>query len=287
MRQRQHNLADLYAIETKEFGCREGHPHAQRRAHWHSEIEINFLAQGSVTYIWQNAPVTIPGGSLTVFWGGLPHQVIATGDDSDCYWIYIPLPWFVQWRLPGDLTQSLLNGALVVAPLGSGLAFELATMRRWHEDLQHETPEVRAIVLLELEARMRRLALSNPTVARVDDACAVRKAAGPLGRLESMVRMMAREYKGPVTLEQIAAAAGLHPNYACALFSQATGVSPRTYLNRLRITHAQRLLATTDMKIVDIAFEAGFTSLSRFYDSFSTACHCTPASYRKRCLPPA
>jgi AraC-like DNA-binding protein len=287
MRQRRQFLADLYAIESKGFSCRDGHPHAQRRAHWHSEIEINFLARGSVTYIWQGAPITIQGESLTVFWGGLPHQVIASGDDSDCFWIYIPLPWFVQWHLPGDLTQSLLNGELVVSPLGADFATDLGLFHRWHQDLLNETPETRIIVLLELEARMRRLALSNPTVARADSTRDVHMTTGPFGRLEMMVRMMAREYKNPLTLEQIAAAAGLHPNYACALFSQASGVSPHVYLNRLRLTHAQRLLATTNMKIVDIALDAGFASLSRFYSTFSSACHCTPTTYRKRFIPPA
>jgi len=64
-------------------------------------------------------------------------------------------------------------------------------------------------------------------------------------------------------------------------------VSPHVYLNRLRLTHAQRLLATTNMKIVDIALDAGFASLSRFYSTFSSACHCTPTTYRKRFIPPA
>lgn len=273
-------LADLYAIESKGFSCRSGYPHAQSRAHWHSEIEMNFMARGDVTYIWQGFPVTVGAGSLAVFWGGLPHQVTAAADDSECYWVYIPLPWFFQWRLPGDLTQSLLDGELVVSQLGSAIAADLAAIRRWQEDLQDSIPDKRTTVLLELEARMRRLALSDRVAARADVTRDPHKAGGPLGRLEAMIRIMAREYKNPVTLKQIAAAAGLHQNYACALFSQATGVSPHAYLNRLRITHAQRLLVTTDMKIVDIAFEAGFASLSRFYAVFNATCHCTPSAYR-------
>jgi AraC-like DNA-binding protein len=39
------------------------------------------------------------------------------------------------------------------------------------------------------------------------------------------------------------------------------------------------------MKIVDIALDAGFASLSRFYATFSAACHCTPTAYRKRFIP--
>ena len=52
-------------------------------------------------------------------------------------------------------------------------------------------------------------------------------------------------------------------------------------LFRSRVSHAQRLLATTDMKIVDVAFDSGFTSISRFNDAFRRACGCSPREYRQ------
>ena len=105
--------------------------------------------------------------------------------------------------------------------------------------------------------------------------------SGPTERLEAMVRFMACEYRNSITLADVAKAAGLHPNYACSLFSRVCGISMRAYLNRLRISHAQRLLATSDMKVVDVAMEAGFASLSRFYASFEDACQCSPRAYQK------
>ena len=287
MRSSSQHLTDLYAIESKGFMCRDGHPHAQHRAHWHSEIEINFLARGSITYVWQGSPITMESKSLCVFWGGLPHQVVDSGGDSECYWIYIPLPWFLQWRIPGEMTQALLNGQFLMSTSGSNFEADIAMVRRWNQDLQHADDELKGIVLLELEARMRRLALARPDSVIPEPSKDSRKTGGPLSRLELMAQLMAREYKSPLTMEQIAEAAGLHPNYACSLFSQACGISPHVYLNRLRITHAQRLLVTTDMKIIDIALDAGFTSLSRFYAAFTAACQSTPSDYRKRFLPPA
>ncbi|MER3484247.1 MAG: hypothetical protein C4332_14975 [Meiothermus sp.] len=40
------------------------------------------------------------------------------------------------------------------------------------------------------------------------------------------------------------------------------------YLTQHRLAHAQRLLATTDQPVLEIAFEAGFGSSSRFYAVF-------------------
>ncbi len=49
-----------------------------------------------------------------------------------------------------------------------------------------------------------------------------------------------------------------------------------------RIAHAQRLLATTDAKVIDVANESGFPSLSRFYAAFRSVCGQTPNAFRQQ-----
>ncbi|CAA9276906.1 MAG: hypothetical protein AVDCRST_MAG93-2941, partial [uncultured Chloroflexia bacterium] len=44
--------------------------------------------------------------------------------------------------------------------------------------------------------------------------------------------------------------------------------------------HAQRLLVTGDASVLDIAFDSGFESTSRFYAAFKQACGCSPGAYR-------
>ena len=49
----------------------------------------------------------------------------------------------------------------------------------------------------------------------------------------------------------------------------------------LKLENAQRLLATTDESVTDIAFQSGFNSISRFNDAFRRACGCSPRDYRQ------
>jgi AraC-like DNA-binding protein len=95
-----------------------------------------------------------------------------------------------------------------------------------------------------------------------------------------MACLIARQYSEPLTVEDIGKAVGLHPNYAMSLFKKAFGTTLIDYLTHHRISHAQRLLATTDEKIVDVAFSSGFNSISRFNETFRRACGCTPREYR-------
>jgi AraC-like DNA-binding protein len=66
-----------------------------------------------------------------------------------------------------------------------------------------------------------------------------------------------------------------------SLFKKALGITLIDCVTQHRVSHAQRLLATTDEKIIEVALNSGFTSLSRFHEAFKRACGCTPKDYRK------
>jgi AraC family transcriptional regulator, melibiose operon regulatory protein len=53
------------------------------------------------------------------------------------------------------------------------------------------------------------------------------------------------------------------------------------YATEHRLSHAQRLLVTTNEPIVNIAFSSGFGSLSRFNKAFRQSFGCTPSEYRR------
>lgn len=73
---------------------------------------------------------------------------------------------------------------------------------------------------------------------------------------------------------------GLHPNYAMTLFRRHYGMTLSTYLTRLRVCQAQRLLVSTELEISRVAFETGFGSISRFYEAFKEISGQTPRQYR-------
>ena len=66
------------------------------------------------------------------------------------------------------------------------------------------------------------------------------------------------------------------------LFKRAFGTTVIDYLTRHLISHAQRLLATTGDKVLSIALDSGFGSISRFNAAFKQACGCSPREYRAR-----
>jgi transcriptional regulator GlxA family with amidase domain len=65
-----------------------------------------------------------------------------------------------------------------------------------------------------------------------------------------------------------------------ALFQKTFGTTLMKYVTQHRLSHAQRLLVTTEDSIVNIAFSSGFGSLSRFNEAFRESFGCTPRGYR-------
>jgi transcriptional regulator GlxA family with amidase domain len=97
-----------------------------------------------------------------------------------------------------------------------------------------------------------------------------------------MARFMSAGFTGPMTVQDVAAAADLGPSQAMAVFRRDCGTTIGAYLTALRVAEAQRLLRTTTLTTDRIVLEAGFGSVSSGYDAFRRVVGEPPAQWRRR-----
>lgn len=256
-----------------------------KRPDHHNEIEVNILTKGWVTYLLGGRKVRIEGGHLGVFWAAIPHQILDFTLGMNYFVVTIPFAWFLQCRLPDRFVQPMLRGAVMTEKLGPDrLRHDQELFGQWETDLLKPNDEVHHTVMLEIEARLRRMIATLP-MTPVPAAPKPRSRSGglhggELNKVERMACLIAQRYTEPLTVTEIGRRVGLHPNYAMGLFKKAFGTTLIDYLTHHRVSHAQRLLATTNEKIVEVAFNSGFNSISRFNEAFRRACGCTPRAYR-------
>jgi AraC-like DNA-binding protein len=93
-------------------------------------------------------------------------------------------------------------------------------------------------------------------------------------------------YAEQLSVEDLAAAAGLSRAHFIREFGHTFGESPHGYLMTRRLERAATLLRGTDRQVADICLSVGLTSQGSFTTSFKRMFGCTPAAYRER-FPPA
>lgn len=263
--------------------CVHWRPSPMRRPDHHNEVELNFLESGSVTYLLGGKKTVVPAGKLSAFWAAIPHQIIDYGKDTSYYVVTIPLQCFLQWRLPENFVQPLMQGRLVSEPTAGRADSDAQLFEHWESDLMKKSADLERPVLLEMQARLIRLALAIPAEPRI------RAKRGRisnitdtgLNKVEQMACFIAQNYTEKLSVQQIGEVVKLHPNYAMNLFQKTFGTTLINYLTQHRVSHAQRLLATTTHTVTEVAFQSGFLSISRFNEAFRRACGCSPREYRK------
>lgn len=265
------------------FTCVRWRPSVMSRPDRHNEIEINLLRSGALTYLLGGMKVRVEARRLSVFWAAMPHQIIDFEGTGEYFVATLPLAWFIQCRLPEKLVRALLQGKMITESDDHGAQSDMGLLARWEEDLSCSDGELKKAVLLELEARLLRLACSS--LSRTTAVSARRRPASSrseLTKVEQMAGLIAQRYMHPLTVEDIGRHVGLHPNYAMGLFKRGVGTTIVDYITKHRVSHAQRLLATTDTKIVEVALNSGFSSTSRFNVAFRNECGCSPREYRQQ-----
>lgn len=85
-----------------------------------------------------------------------------------------------------------------------------------------------------------------------------------------------------ISLRAVANHAGMSDSAFSRRFSQWNGVTFKEYVTEKKIRHAIRLLQTTNRKMIDIALECGFESLSGFYDTFQKRTGMTPRKFSRQ-----
>jgi AraC-like DNA-binding protein len=96
----------------------------------------------------------------------------------------------------------------------------------------------------------------------------------------AQARMVARLARPP-SLSQIANDLNVSPRQLQRDFRAFTGLTPIRYLNVVRMSEANSLLAETSMPIAQIAELLGYVSQAHFSAAFRQAYHCSPRDVRE------
>lgn len=99
--------------------------------------------------------------------------------------------------------------------------------------------------------------------------------------VEDAVWYMHMNYHQPITVTQVAEICGINDRYMYNLFMRHLKISPKQYLNNLRLKNAAHILKNSDCTVTEAAYSVGFTDVLTFSRFFSKHMKVSPSTYRK------
>jgi AraC family transcriptional regulator, melibiose operon regulatory protein len=257
--------------------------YAMSGPHMHSQVELNLVLSGHMTYWFDGRELTLDEGRLALFWGMIPHHVVSCAEGTTFVVLYVPMSAFIELPALSRLREAIFRGALVEAL--DVQHYDKDMFLRWREDLLSNDKHMEQIVRDELTARVRRIDRAGWRDLR--EVAAVAPAAAKLGhdhdralKVEVMARFISEKALEDISAEDVAKAANLHPNYAMSLYKRAMGLTIKQSITRHRLDTAQSMLIATELPVASVAFDCGFGSLSSFYAAFEQRFEKSPAAFR-------
>jgi AraC-like DNA-binding protein/ligand-binding sensor protein len=100
--------------------------------------------------------------------------------------------------------------------------------------------------------------------------------------LRKAERFMLENYNRKISLQEVAGVSGLSAPYFSTIFKDEMGENFSSYLNRLRVEKARRMLLDTEVSLSEIAGSCGFEDQSWFSKIFKVFTGISPGKYRSR-----
>lgn len=251
--------------------------------HYHQHYEIYYLLNGERNYFIQDRIYTVKKGNIVLIYKNVVHRTI----DSS-----IP----DHERLLVEFSDEALNA---LSPEEKNLLLQVFDMDRPVIRLEpYEQMMVEHLLNKMLQERQAKtLGASICLKAYLIELLVLllrfreqkRKALAeaietpnPLHqKILEIVQYINNHYSDEISLNALSKTFYISPYYLSRTFKRVTGFNLVEYLNLIRVKEAQKLLQSTNLKIIDIAQRVGFGSVAHFGRTFKSITSLSPSDYRK------
>lgn len=251
-------------------------------------------------YMFQTGEIVVPGvdcmAMFNQFGGGtvreglhnhrrsqsLPTQSILVPRGVPTHWHYTgPVDFVVFYFFESD-SDITANLELLAESRGQPLSFSDQLTSAVAHQLANELYKgsgadqayMGRLVALMLEQSYR--TLTTPCSVSISSRHA------HLARLQAVLNKIHQNLASDLSLETLADCAAVSPAHFRRLFQEAVGMPAHRYVLATRLEQARKLLTLSEMPIVQIAEECGFSSQSHLTAAFRAAHAVTPAQFRSR-----
>lgn len=206
----------------------------------------------------------------------VPHAYASSDDE----------PWTIYWiHFGGLLADFYAEGAMTPQDVSASVSSRIADRNDIFEDIFSVLSEGYSLDNLRYTASLLHFYLGSlrylPIYRRFHTKAAKQVDSESDVIISGALKYMEENVETQISLRQISEYAGYSPSHFSTLFRAATGHSPLSYFNLMKINHACELLDTTDMKVNQICCKVGIYDSYYFSRLFRKTVGISPRQYRE------
>ena len=230
--------------------------------------------------------VVVGEGCTVLFRSNAVHKIFPLSPGESFYYVLKVKPALIMdFSSPDERGSYLMDLALGTGDRkvmwtakeseGSGISAEIlniakeAERRDYGYDIAMKAGAARVLLAILRDTR--------PIESRLD--CGL--SENNIRRIYDVTVYINSHYGENLTAADCAARAIMSVSYFSRCFAKVTGKSFKDYLNTVRVSHAEKALATTDRSVTEIAADCGFSNVSYFISVYKKLKGITPLAARK------
>lgn len=251
--------------------------------HLHKFHEFVFVLEGKCMQTVNQERILLKEGDFCYIAPGSVHSIYNNGDDD------IVLNMCISAENMGNICALFKNANNCVVknivPTGDNLKCSymlLSDKEKFIKSaiiktlmLLYEKPDYAPQVLAALLTDIFSFAEIEKVSLKVGEQIKI-----PEKIVYEIVRYIKENYK-ELTLEQLSKEFHYTPQYMSKLIHKQTGKTFKELVNGFRVAEACVLLTTTELRVIDVAYEVGFNSAEHFIRVFKKVCKINPNEYKK------
>jgi AraC-like DNA-binding protein len=251
--------------------------------HWHDEMEIDYIMNGSGYFRCENEVFQANVGDIIIIPAGAPHSVTQIEDLTLEYGALVfsqnLLSEFCKSRAYIELLQPILLGRLKIST-------HISAKNKRHEEIKAAASSL--ILCAQKNSAASDLLIKSELLRIIwllyesgEIHTSISEKAAYSEEIHDAVNTISESFLENLTIEQLAASAHMSKNGFMNKFKKEVGQSAMAYINFVRIKNACDILISTKKSTSEVAFESGFRNISNFNRQFLKYVGCSPREYRK------
>lgn len=274
-----YNESDYPAYIKK--GALSAFPNYTAESHWHDDIEFILILSGQMLYNINGEVVVLKEGE-GIFINARQLHFGYSEDKTECIFICLLLhPMLLCFSK--SLEQKYINPIILNEHI---TFFHIKNTTCWEKNVLSDIRYIYGIHVGKTAELKIQKAFINIWINLYENIITVQTAKkfknNNLSVLKKMISFINQNYKEKISLQKIASSGNVGKTGCCAIFKKYLNKTPIKYLTEYRLRKGIELLRNTDMTVLEISYEVGFSGASYFSETFRAFYGYSPSEYRNK-----